>query len=123
MNTRSKILEGAGVPSGPVALVTGYFDVLRAAHARELAEVSERTPHACLVVAIRRHPGEVLDARARAELVAAVRVVDYVLTVHDKDLDGLIERLRPVEIVHLETADLHRMRRLTEDVQRGKAGE
>lgn len=102
-------------------LVTGYFDLLRVEDARQLVDVSSRRPGALLVVAI-RGTGEVLDPHARAELVAAVRVVDYVLTVHEDDLDGLIERLKPVEVVHLERADLRRTRRLIEDAPRGKAG-
>ncbi|HJT87526.1 MAG TPA: hypothetical protein VJ732_06710 [Bryobacteraceae bacterium] len=121
MNTRSKILAASTALSRPAILVTGYFDLLRAEDARQLADVSNRRPGALLVVAI-RGTGELLDTGARAELVAAVRVVDYVLTVHDEDLDGLIERLKPVEVVHLERADLLRTRRLIEDAPRGKAG-
>ena len=64
------------------------------------------------------HPGELMEASARAELVAALRVVDYVVTADHDHLDRLIKRLRPAEVVRLETADLGRTRRLIEDVHR-----
>ena len=120
VDTRSKILTlraVAGLPR-PLTLVTGYFDVLLAEHARELQQVRDRTPLAKLLVALVTYPGELLDGQSRAELVAALRMVDYVVTAKHDDLDRLIERLRPAEIVRLEAADLGRRKRLIEDVQR-----
>ena len=120
MDTRSKILTpaGAGQISGPLTLVTGYFDPLRAAHARELQQVRDRWPSHHLMVAVLTHAAEVLDIGARAELVAALRVVDYVVTVDHEDLDAFIERLRAAEVVRLERADLDRTRQLIADAQR-----
>ena len=120
MDTRSKILTLAAAEAlpRPLALATGYFDVLRAEHARDLQRVRGRTPGARLVVAVVTYAGEWMPVPARAELVAALRMVDYVVTMNHDALDGFIERLRPVEIVRLEAADLGRRRRLIEDAQR-----
>jgi len=122
LDTRSKILTHAGVEqlSGPWTLVTGYFDPLRAAHARELQQVRDRTSGRRLMVAVLTHAREVLDVGARAELVAALRVVDYVVTVDHEDLDAFIERLRAAEVVRLERADLDRTRQLIADAQRSQ---
>lgn len=120
MDTRSKILtraEAARLP-GPVALVTGYFDVLRAENVRELQRVRDHTPGRSLIVAVVTHPGEVLAAEARAELVAALRMVDYVVTADHATVDDFIERVRPVAVVRLEAADRDRTRRLIEHAQR-----
>ena len=120
MDTRSKILTFAAAEAlpRPLALATGYFHVLRAEHARALQQVRDRTPEARLLVAVVTYPGEWIDGAARAELVAALRMVDYVVTVNHEVLDAFLERLRPVEILRLEAADLGRRRRLIEDAQR-----
>jgi glycerol-3-phosphate cytidylyltransferase-like family protein len=120
VDTRNKILTSAGAYGlpGPLTLVTGYFDVLRAGHARELQQARDRASDRKLLVAVITYPGELIDGQSRAELVAALRMVDYVVTANHDELDGFIERLRPAEIVRLEAADLGRRRRLIEDVQR-----
>jgi bifunctional ADP-heptose synthase (sugar kinase/adenylyltransferase) len=122
VDTRSKILTGsnAGRLSGPLTVVTGYFDVVLAGHARDLEAVRERSPDRPVLVVLLAHPGEVLEAPVRAELVAALRVVDYVVITDHDHLDELIQRLRPAELVRLESADLGRTRRLIEDAQRSQ---
>lgn len=101
--------------AGPVTLITGYFDVLGIEHMRELA--GTRRP---LLAAVLRHPAELFEARARAELVAALRVIDYVVTADHEELDELIERLHPAAVLRLEAADLGRARRLKEDAERSQ---
>ncbi len=120
MDTRSKILSlpAAESLSAPLIVVTGYFDVLRARHVIELQQLRERAPDAKLLVALAIAPGELIDGRSRAELVAALRMVDYVVTAKHDELDGFIQRLRPVEVTRLEAADLGRRKQLIEDVQR-----
>ena len=115
MDTRSKILslEAAGRLTGPLTLATGYFDVLRVEHARRLEQAGRP-----LLVVVVRHSREILDAPARAELVAALRVVDYVVTADHDELDRLIGQLQPAEILRLEADDLGSTRRLIEDAQR-----
>jgi bifunctional ADP-heptose synthase (sugar kinase/adenylyltransferase) len=116
MDTRSKILSVAAALElrPPVALVTGYFDVLRVGDARELARVR----HHPLLVVVLPLGGEILPPRARAEMVAALRVVDYVVTADCGDAERLIESLEPVEFVRLEAADRSRARQLMEHVHR-----
>ena len=73
MDTRSKILpSAAGLSVG--TLVIGYFDPVTADHASRLAELGEG-----LTVAIADPPDPLLPARARAELVAALRCVKHVV--------------------------------------------
>jgi glycerol-3-phosphate cytidylyltransferase-like family protein len=60
----------------------------------------------------------VLSQHARCELVAALRVVDYVVSADDAAVDRWIDTLKPVEVVRLEAADARRARQLIEHVQR-----
>ncbi|MDR3701434.1 MAG: hypothetical protein P4L56_17430 [Candidatus Sulfopaludibacter sp.] len=117
MDTRIKILSGPHILEGePLAVVTGYFDVVRAEHVRELAAAHRRAPHARLLVLVVRGAEPLLPLAARAELVAAMRMVDYVLTADDKDVERLIKALRPVLLARLESDDLRRVSRLKEHV-------
>ena len=120
MDTRSKILsrDAALELPPPLTLVTGYFDILRAEHARELQQARDRAPAHPLMVVVLTGPNPLLSARARAELVAALRMVDYVVTADDGDRDRLIEALKPAQLVRLEAADQRRARQLMEHVQR-----
>ena len=116
MDTRSKILTLAAALElrQPLAIATGYFDVLLAEDARELARVR----HHPLLAAVLPLAGEILSQRARAEMVAALRVVDYVVTADDNDVERLVTGLRPVEFVRLEVAAASRARQLMEHVHR-----
>jgi bifunctional ADP-heptose synthase (sugar kinase/adenylyltransferase) len=109
--------EAASLP-GPLAMVTGYFDVLRAAHIRCLDQLRRRAGAAKLLAVVLPVPGEYLPQRARGELVAALRMIDYVVTADDADADRLADFLKPVEIVRLEAADARRARELKEHVHR-----
>ena len=122
MDTRNKILSLAAAAglSEPLLLVTGIFDVLRSEHAAELAEVRNRTAGARLMVVVLSHPAGVLPAAARAELVAALRVVDYVVIADRDHVDALLHRLQPVEIVRREAAEAGRTQRLIDNVHRGQ---
>jgi bifunctional ADP-heptose synthase (sugar kinase/adenylyltransferase) len=116
VDTRAKILTLAAALElrPPLAIATGYFDVLRAGHARELALVR----HHPLLVVVLPVANEILPQPARAELVAALRVVDYVVTADCGDAERLIESLEPVECVRMEAADRSRARQLMEHVHR-----
>jgi bifunctional ADP-heptose synthase (sugar kinase/adenylyltransferase) len=120
VDTRSKILsrDAALQLPRPLTLVTGYFDILRAQHARDLQQARNRAPAQPLLVVVLTPPRPVLNTRARAELVAALRMVDYVVTADDGDGDNLIEALKPAQLVRLEAADQLRARQLIEHVQR-----
>jgi len=96
--------------------VTGYFDPLLAWHARELERIRSRS--GALAAIVLPLDGELLPQRARAHLVAALRMVDYVLIADNEPLDKLVAALKPLEIVHLEDHDLRRRSELIEHVRR-----
>ena len=116
MDTRSKILTldqaAAALGSCGVTVVTGYFDGLRAADVRELAALPR--PLLAIVLPVQN---ELLNQRARAEMAAALRVIDYVVIANESDLDALLERLSPRELVRLETAHAAHVHELIEHVR------
>ena len=121
MDTRTKILTVEQARAlrfnGPV-VVTGYFDLLRAVHARELEETRRRTAAGTLVVAVMPWVEAYQSQRARAEMAAALRVVDYVVLIdQDADLAALYDALHPIEVVRMEMADARRNRELIEHVR------
>jgi hypothetical protein len=121
VDTRSKILTAATLPPDlprPLVAVKGYFDVLRAAHAVELQEIRGRTGAASLLAVVMPRSQSLLPLAARAQLVAALRVIDYVLLGDCEGLDRLLSSLRATEIVSLEDADARRARQLIEHVHR-----
>jgi len=79
LDTRSKIIpieEARHLTSRvPTLWLKGHFDPLLAEHARRL----RATPGQTLVVEITNPPHPLLPQRARAELVAALAAVDYVV--------------------------------------------
>jgi len=81
VDSRSKILtveQAVQRAAGrSVRLVSGHFDPLLPEHARRLGELA--APGVLLVVVVTDPPEPILPARARAELVAALRVVDGVV--------------------------------------------
>jgi bifunctional ADP-heptose synthase (sugar kinase/adenylyltransferase) len=91
VDTRTKIVpaeEAARLAGQGATIVTGIFDPLLAAHAEQLRELKlEGRP---LVVAIADPENPILPARARAELVAGLEVVDFVV----ESQDGLTAKVR-----------------------------
>jgi rfaE bifunctional protein nucleotidyltransferase chain/domain len=85
-----------------VAFANGCFDVLHVGHVRYLAGAAAEADRLIVAVnddeAVRRLKGThrpVLPAADRAELVAALRGVDYVVVFPDDTVARLLERLRP----------------------------
>src|SRR5581483_10010748 len=85
-----------------IAFANGCFDLLHVGHVRYLQGAAAEADR--LVVAVNddrsvaalkgpRHP--ILDAADRAELVAALRGVDYVVIFGDATVERLLTRLRP----------------------------
>jgi hypothetical protein len=111
MDTRTKIVTPDAVPPGCTA-VTAYFDVLLAEHVRALEGLARP-----LVVAVLPRAGELLSQRARAELAAGLRMVDYVVIADDTGAEALLARLRPARIVRMEEDDARRIRQLMEHVR------
>ncbi len=120
VDTRAKILTPASLaeldPPRPLLLAIGRFDILRAELAHELSAARQRTGAASLLVALRQLPDELAPLHARAELAAALRVVDYVFAAANGDLASLAAALQPIEILNLEEADAQRKRQLIEHV-------
>ena len=115
MDTRNKILTIAAacaLPRGEMTVASGYFDGLRAAHVHDLAGLPRP-----LLAAVLPPASELLNARARAEMVAALRIIDYVVIVNERELDALIGILAPPRVARLESSDLLRTRRLIEHVR------
>jgi glycerol-3-phosphate cytidylyltransferase-like family protein len=118
MDTRSKILTPEAAPRA-CTVVTGVFDLVLAADARELAETRARHPERPLLVVVLPLPEALLPQRARAELVAALRMVDYVVIApDDAAADALLASLKPSHLVRLEAAHAERKRQLMEHVHR-----
>jgi hypothetical protein len=111
MDTRTKIVTPEAVPPGCTA-VTGYFDVLLADHVRAL----EALPRP-LVVAVLPRSGELLNQRARAELAAGLRMVDYVVIADDAGAETLLATLRPLRTMRMEEDDARRVRHLIDHVR------
>jgi bifunctional ADP-heptose synthase (sugar kinase/adenylyltransferase) len=85
VDTRGKILSGAeaaarvkqwSAAGSEVQIAAGWFDPLLAASAEILA--AWKRPGARLLVVLADPPEAILPARARAEMVASLRVVDAV---------------------------------------------
>ena len=93
-----------------VVLANGCFDTLHVGHVRYLAGAKREGD--LLIVAVNsdesvkclKGPGRpVLDEHARAQLVAALRDVDYVVIFPEPDVAPLLEELRPS--VHAKGTD------------------
>jgi rfaE bifunctional protein nucleotidyltransferase chain/domain len=111
MNTREKILPLDELAARlaeerregrRVVLANGCFDLLHTGHVSFLE--GARREGDVLVVAINSDASErklkgagrpVMPADARAQLVAAMGVVDYVTVFEETNVEGLLERLRP----------------------------
>jgi rfaE bifunctional protein nucleotidyltransferase chain/domain len=85
-----------------VAFANGCFDVLHVGHIRYLAGARQQADRLIVAInddaSVRRLKGAgrpTLSAEARAELVAALRAVDYVVVFADDTVERLLERLRP----------------------------
>lgn len=121
LDTRQKIISAddairaIGRPAR-LKLIIGYFDPMHTAHARRLAEL--RRDGETMAIAIGDPASPILPRRARAELVAALRVVDYVISVDDNAIAALVESLQPQEVIREDAADEQRTRALIEHVRR-----
>jgi bifunctional ADP-heptose synthase (sugar kinase/adenylyltransferase) len=121
MDTRAKILSlerARSVHAPRLVMVSGYFDLLRAEHVRELEEIRERTGAKTLLAAVLPWADAVLGQRARAEMVAALRMIDYVVAIDPSEFEALVSALAPAEVARLETSDALRNREFIEYVQR-----
>ncbi len=119
MDTRTKILSETvaleTVRGMSISAVTGFFDVLLTAHVRALRELAEGKRK---LVAIVLNPADpLLPQAARAELAAALAMIDYVVAVPD-DGTELLRNMRPAQIFRMEANDERYRLELIEHVQR-----
>jgi hypothetical protein len=124
-DTRSKIIDMALArqiardirsQGSRLTLVTGYFDVLVVDHLRRLEELA-RDGNKVMAVVL-DPPESLLAPRARAELVAALAMIDYVVPAGPNDAGGLLAECSADAIVREEAADLRRRQELTAHVRR-----
>ena len=85
-----------------VAFANGCFDLLHVGHVRYLEGAKREADRLIVAVnddeSVRRLKGEgqpVMPAGARAELVAALRAVDYVVVFPDPNVERLLRLVRP----------------------------
>jgi rfaE bifunctional protein nucleotidyltransferase chain/domain len=95
-------LEGLRKDNSPIVLANGCFDVIHAGHIRYLSEAAELG--GTLVVAVnddrstRKLKGEgrpVFPEDERAEIIYALKGVDYVLIFGEETVDRVLRELRP----------------------------
>jgi glycerol-3-phosphate cytidylyltransferase-like family protein len=124
LDTREKIINltrAAGIAAhlrrGGMSwkLVTGYFDVLTPDHIRGLNALANC---GMLMAIVLDPPDPLLASRARSELAASLRVVDYVILLGSAGLDQAIHELQPDEVIRTETTDQQRSQALIEHVHR-----
>jgi D-glycero-beta-D-manno-heptose 1-phosphate adenylyltransferase len=93
-----------------LAFANGCFDVLHVGHVRYLSDAAAQADR--LIVAVNddesvkglKGPGRpILSAADRAEMVAALECVDYVLTFADLDVNRLLKQFTPE--VHCKGTD------------------
>jgi glycerol-3-phosphate cytidylyltransferase-like family protein len=122
MDTRKKIIEPARAREiarqfySSLTLVTGYFDVLRTGHIERFRHLAKAGKG--LMVVVLDPPQPILSQRARAELVAALAMVDYVVPAGHDGLQDLLNEFPADAIVREEASDLPRTQELTAHVQR-----
>jgi rfaE bifunctional protein nucleotidyltransferase chain/domain len=110
-----------------IAFANGVFDLLHVGHVRYLQAAAGEADRLVVAVnsdaSVRRLKGEgrpVLGQEARAELVAALRGVDYVTIFEDDTVGPLLERLRPD--VHCKGTDYTADTVLEREIVRGYGG-
>lgn len=118
MNTREKIVAPSSLDGRRLTLVTAYFDPLLAWHAERLASL--RPADGILAALVLPLDGELLPQHARAELAAALRVIDFVLIAPGSDpnpCEDFIRAVHPVQVFRLAEEDLRRRAELIAHVR------
>lgn len=100
---------------GKSRVITGFFDVLTADHVRGSQALADG---GLLVAVVVDPPAPLLATRARAELAASLRVIDYVVSLGGGSLEKALEQLNPDEVIRVEEIDQRRTQRLIEHVHR-----
>ena len=117
MDTREKIIApGAAIlRRGKLCAFVGHFDPMYAAHARRLNEL--HSPGDTWIVILTDPAQPLLQTRARAELVAALKTVDYVVPAQDNTVEDILAQLAPDQVWQEEEQDLKRAAALVNQVR------
>lgn len=103
--SEAELVEIASAERGAgrtIAFANGCFDVLHVGHIRYLAGAAQEADR--LIVAVNNDASEralkgegrpLMDEAARAELVAAIRDVDYVVLFGERSVDRLLQTIKP----------------------------
>jgi bifunctional ADP-heptose synthase (sugar kinase/adenylyltransferase) len=133
MDTRSKILPPKKARQrlsednhASVLIARGSFDILQAEHCARLIQEKGSSEKLVVLVSGEEVADEavaddesadaqdprrtVLDAGTRAELVAALEVVDYVIICSEAGAKGFISSLSPARVIEPETPPLRDIR-------------
>lgn len=93
MDTRAKIITYEEVrrrlQDQPALWISGHFDPLLAEHVRRLRQ--RAAPDRKLVVEVTNPAKPLLPQRARAELVAALAIVDYVVLANGDSAEAALD--------------------------------
>ena len=124
MDTRGKIIDLASAarlrrPGVRLKLVAGYFDVLTPDLVSRLGSLSDGGR---LIAVVLDPPNPLLPSRARAELAAALSVIDYVLLLPEVGLEKALDEIQPDEVVREDMADRERSQALIEHVHQRQRG-
>jgi len=122
------IVRGARRRRLRIVLANGGFDLIHAGHVRYLREA--KTKGDILIVALNsdkslsrlKGPGRpILPQRERAEIIAAVGDVDYVVIFNETDVGRVLRALRPD--VHVKGSDYTKATVPERDIVRAYGGE
>jgi bifunctional ADP-heptose synthase (sugar kinase/adenylyltransferase) len=124
MDTRAKIIDLTSAanlrsPGRRMKLIAGYFDVLTPDLVSRLRSLADG---GLLIAAVLDPPAPLLPSRARAELAAALSVIDYVLYLPEEGLEKALEEIQPDEVIREDMADRKRSQALIEHVQKRQRG-
>ena len=104
MDTRSKIIPAASLPAPPFTLVTARVPALTADHCRALAAAKSSGLPLVVALASDSYGGPYpLDEGSRAQLLAALSVVDHVVICDQSGTERLLAAAGPGVAVDLES--------------------
>jgi bifunctional ADP-heptose synthase (sugar kinase/adenylyltransferase) len=100
-------------PGKRVRVISGHFDPVHAEHARRLRGLRDGS---CTVVVLTDSDEPISPQRARAEVVAGLGSVDYVITTEATAVEAVLAAFPHAQVVREEDADVERTRRLMDHV-------
>ena len=127
MDTRFKIISAGNASElagrlkrqgRKLLVVQGSFDLLLATHALSLQKARDNAGGTSLMVLLTQPSVPLLSEQARAELLAGLHMVDYVVTAGNGSAKEFLDRLEPGELASAPVDDEEHTRQLIEHVHR-----